>query len=648
METHTDKSKILSSLNFKYYYESELPSIKWNGKEGLALCPFHDDKKPSLSVNPDTGLIKCFGCGFSGDIFTFHGKKYDLSFKDALADLAKIAGLKEPKEKKIIETYDYQDQNGNLLFQAVRYEPKDFRQRRPDNKGNWVWSLKDITTVIYNLPEVIKAQTVYIVEGEKDVETLGKISIVGTTNPQGAGKWREHFNPYLAGRDVVIIPDNDEPGRLHAESIAKSLSGIAKSIKIVDLPGLPEKADVTDWINAGHTKGELLALVEKTDQYKIQTLWDTLPSGADLQKADIKIDWVIDDVYPKQSTGTLTGKGGIGKSTIALCMMDAITKGEPFLGHATQKMDALYVDFENPLAVVIERVRVSNVTNVKFWHNGMDPKPPRIDSPEYVEYMKFAPCFIAFDSLRASQSGDENSSKDMGLVMQRYNELRDYGHTILIIQHTQKANERMFRGSMAISDLVDHPIFFYPVRNTKSDEAVEDANFDELPFYFGTTEKTRFHHFKTYIKRAGNGKFVIAEHPKFEKMQMIAELCQDKGEMKKQDVIKLVNTEFANKRGFGKVSIGNLLSDKDGLKYWTIRLGDKNAQFYSFYPLYRGDKTIKQNSASFIDLQEDSEEIDLQDTNNTELYSYLEGNCKTVKHNDYNDDDFIPEISEDL
>lgn len=642
------KETVLAALQDKIsiYYERELQSVKWNGNKGIALCPFHEDTKPSLSVNSETGLHYCHGCGEKGSIFDFHAKKYGLSFSEALKELADFAGITETKKKKIIATYDYTDEAGNLIFQVVRYEPKGFSQRRPDGSGGHIYNLEGVTTVPYNLPEIFKAKTVFVGEGEQDCDTLKEIGIVATTNPMGAKKWKSSYNQYLKGKDIVILPDNDETGEKHAQDIANNLKGIAKTIKIVSLPDLPDKGDITDWLQMGRTKDELLNLVAKTEEWKReQSLWDKLPTGADLQKMDLHVEWVVEGLIPKQSITTLAGKGGTGKTSLVMGLMDAVTKGELFLGLATQQTHTLLVDFENSLSVDVERFRTLNITKVKVWHNANNPPPPRIDSADYKQYLSIPPCLIVFDSLRACQSGDENSSKDMALVMERFKELRDYGHHVVVIQHTQKANERMFRGSMAISDQADNPLYFYPVRNTKSNEAVEDDDFDELPFYLGTTEKTRYTHFKVYVKRAGKGRFVVADDPKTEKMKAIWELCKDKGTMKHEEIVTLVNEEL----DFGKVTVRKLLKDGAG-KFWTWKKGDKNSKIYSFIspltpsPYIRGEWISEQDSdsssAHLADLKREREKT----LDGSEFTNSSRGEQRTDEQD--SEDDFIHEVDE--
>ena len=194
--------------------------------------------------------------------------------------LPNIATTAPAESAKIVAIYDYTDEQENLLFQVLRLEPKTFRQRRPARpddppdkvKNGWVWSVKGVRQVPFRLPELLEAlaleQRVFIVEGEKDVVTLARHGITATCNAGGAGKWRADFAEHLVGADVVILPDNDAPGRAHALDVARSLAGKAARIRIVDLPGLPDKGDVSDWFAAGGTVETFNDLVEAAADLK--------------------------------------------------------------------------------------------------------------------------------------------------------------------------------------------------------------------------------------------------------------------------------------------------------------------------------------------------------------------------------------------
>lgn len=172
---------------------------------------------------------------------------------------------KTKPQGKIVATYDYLDSSGALLFQVVRLDPKGFRQRRPDGNGGWIWSLGDTPRILYRLPELLAVNSlewIFIVEGEKDVHSLESIDLAATCNPGGAGKWHTLLDDSaLHGRHVVILVDNDKAGWKHAEQVAQALYGKTAEVRIVGLPGLPEKGDVTDWLESldGKESEELAA-----------------------------------------------------------------------------------------------------------------------------------------------------------------------------------------------------------------------------------------------------------------------------------------------------------------------------------------------------------------------------------------------------
>src|SRR5262249_34270575 len=146
--------------------------------------------------------------------------------------------------------------------------PKEFKQRRPDGAGGWINNLKGVTPFLYRRNELLEAvalgKRVHIAEGEKDVDALIERGLAATTNPMGAGKWRDEYSNDLLGADVVVFPDNDRPGRRHVEKIVASLTGRAARISVVELPDLPEHGDVSDWIKRGGTVEQLEALIGRT------------------------------------------------------------------------------------------------------------------------------------------------------------------------------------------------------------------------------------------------------------------------------------------------------------------------------------------------------------------------------------------------
>lgn len=228
-----------------------------------ARCPAHDDNIASLSVsNGDKGIILFCHAGCSAEKII---ERLGLEMTDLFKDEPKKNGNGKFHVKA---EYNYKDEQGNLLYQAVRLDPKDFRQRRPDDADGWIWNLQGVPRVLYRLPELLAADPddyVFVVEGEKDVENLRVLGLVATCNVGGAGKWRNEYSLWLANRIVIIIPDNDDPGRIHAQQVYNSLtqSNIGAVARILELPGLPMKGDVSDWLAAGGDADLLRSLAEK-------------------------------------------------------------------------------------------------------------------------------------------------------------------------------------------------------------------------------------------------------------------------------------------------------------------------------------------------------------------------------------------------
>lgn len=257
-------------------FQTRVQGVHINGKGFTCKCPSHDDRHNSLSVSRgDDGriLLHCHaGCSYNQIIAALGLSRADLT-------------PRKDDGKRIVTIYDYRDETGNVLFQTVRYRPKDFRQRHPDGRGGWVWNLEGVRRLLYRLPELLAADPtcpVFIVEGEKDADNLARLNLISTTAPMGAGKWRTEYSEFLRGRQVVILPDNDKAGLAHAGTIEKSLAGIAASVKTVKLPG-PGK-DFSDWLSAGGTREDLLELVS---QAAIASLHESDPAGSDKEPSKL-------------------------------------------------------------------------------------------------------------------------------------------------------------------------------------------------------------------------------------------------------------------------------------------------------------------------------------------------------------------------
>ncbi len=227
-----------------------LERVKQAGSGYSAQCPAHDDSRNSLSIGiSDDGrvLLHCFaGCSVDDICAGIELDKKDL-FPNKLPS----------GQRREVAQYNYFSESGRLLFQKVRYEPKDFLCRVPDGAGGWTYKLNGVRRVLYRLPNIIDSSIVFICEGEKDCDLLAQHGYTATCNYDGAGKdgkkWKSGYNPFFTDKTVYILPDNDDPGRKHAATIYENLKDIATDCRIVELPGLPNKGDVSNWFANGGT-----------------------------------------------------------------------------------------------------------------------------------------------------------------------------------------------------------------------------------------------------------------------------------------------------------------------------------------------------------------------------------------------------------
>jgi hypothetical protein len=236
---------------------------------------------------------------------------------------------------QIVATYDYTDADGNLLYQVVRYDPKDFRQRRLDGNGRWIWKL-DERRVPYRWSDILKYPdgTVFICEGEKDADRVASLNQCATT--VAAGKWTDECVKALAGHDCIILQDNDDAGRAKALAAAQALHGTAASIRIVALPGLPDKGDVSDWLDLDPRRAEKLVDV----CFKVPQ-WAPAIATTDVNSGNWKYHtnatpspprWLIKGVLPQIGAALMSGQWGTFKTTAALDLSVCVMADLPFAG----------------------------------------------------------------------------------------------------------------------------------------------------------------------------------------------------------------------------------------------------------------------------------------------------------------------------
>jgi uncharacterized protein DUF3631/CHC2-type zinc finger protein len=284
--------------------------IVFNGQAGktdrCGPCP-KCGGEDRFAINTKKQVFNCRGCSARGDVIAFVQFLDNSDFAHAVKALtgepppkrtAKLTkGTAKLTKAVVAAEYRYHNADGALAFIVERVEhqnadgsfvikddkrKKTFRQKRPDpdRPGKFVWNTEGVPIIPYALLEVTAAiaggRTIFIVEGEKCVDHLRELSVPATTNRGGAGKWRPELNAFFVGADVVLIPDNDDAGHKHVQEIGAALTGVASRIRVLVLPGLPPKGDITDWLTADGTREVLDRLVEQAPDWQ--------PAAAD--KAD--------------------------------------------------------------------------------------------------------------------------------------------------------------------------------------------------------------------------------------------------------------------------------------------------------------------------------------------------------------------------
>jgi len=241
--------------------------LKQAGVEFKALCPLHKETTASFMVNPVKQTFFCHGCKRGGSVIDFVSKMEGIDVGEAMRKLSPrefipaprrhvqpSAPEPKPEAKPIwreVCAYDYHGATGKVVYQVVRYidettGKKTFKQRHVKD-GKTVWGMDGVTRVLYGLPRVLKCPVIWVVEGEKDADTLRRCGFAATCNVGGAGKWMDGYTESLKGKDVILCGDNDEAGAKHVETVAGALAGKVKILRIVKVPA-PHK-DITDYLD---------------------------------------------------------------------------------------------------------------------------------------------------------------------------------------------------------------------------------------------------------------------------------------------------------------------------------------------------------------------------------------------------------------
>lgn len=383
-----------------------LDGVRRSGEGWVARCPCRDDdNSPSLSIvegRDGRVLAKCHRGGSACSLEEIC-ESVDLTVRDLHPHQEKKS---EFVDGELTNTYSYYDGDGELVFQVLRFVTpdgkKEFRQRVKEGSG-WRYSTTHLSEKpLYNLPAVLEAvandRPVFVVEGEKDADTLTALGFVATCNPQGAdngqgSKWKPNHTKALAGARVVIIEDNDDPGRIHSDYVGTCLVDSGCTVKIKHAPE-PHK-DVTDFINAGGSVSELIETeVREPDPFvqvlsslqglldspapfeervaeakKILTISEEAPLRPQIgrlvnwrdfvnETASDPYDWLISGLIERQERVVIVAAEGVGKTTLARQVAICAGAGvHPFTYLEIPPVRTLFVDLENPERIIRRQAR---------------------------------------------------------------------------------------------------------------------------------------------------------------------------------------------------------------------------------------------------------------------------------------------------
>lgn len=309
-----------------------LPGARRNGSGWSARCPAHEDHNPSLSISVGADgrvLMTCHaGCATEA-VVTAAGL--------AMADLFPSTNGNGTMHAIPGDTpvyHEYHDEAGTPVYRVVRSghgKSKRIHQERYDAATRTYvggrGAMDGVRRLPYRLVQVQDAiaqgRVVFVVEGEKDADTLSANGLVATCNSGGSGKWHADLTPYFKGARVAVIPDNDDPGRRHADDVTSALGPVAAEVRLVELPDVPAGGDVTDYFERGHDVEELKALVVAAAPRRPDG--PLLVTASTVQPASPR--WLLDSRIPLGAVSLLVGDPGHGKTTWALNLAADLTRG---------------------------------------------------------------------------------------------------------------------------------------------------------------------------------------------------------------------------------------------------------------------------------------------------------------------------------
>ena len=499
--------KNLTPEQARKYFEVRLQGQNFarSGENYMARCPFHHDRKASLSLNFLKAGFFCHACTVGGGLVEFEKRFSNCDSQTVTANIAEIIGTPQLsfRKEEPEAIYQYHDEQNRVVLEKLRYPRKRFEQRKPDANGGYEYKLGEIRKPLYHLPEVITANHVIVTEGEKDADRVRALNLsqfdksgftrmAVTTNVDGAGKWRPDYNPYFAGENVVLLPDDDDLGRRHTRMVAASVFPYAHSVRMVQLPGLPPKGDVSDYLD-GHNAEELVTEIKKAPLWKPPAPHLLVPAQRFEAQLSEEITWLVNGVIQRGSNGFICGAPKGGKSWAAVDLALSLALGVPWLDFLVpQRVKVALVSREDNPALTKWRLRHLLAGKSKtledvsehLWVNSREQSPEfRLDKPEQTaemlaELKKVKPEFLILDVLNVLHGRDENDNQEMRRILEQLTLIQqEVGCSICVLHHFNKMSEgsmtQRLRGSSAIAGWAEWLVGIEPVPGESGTRSME-------------------------------------------------------------------------------------------------------------------------------------------------------------------------------
>lgn len=397
---------------------------------------------------------------------------------------------------RLVARWKYYDLNGNLDTEVRRYQradgSKDYRQYHPDPTGEMKPGAGPVQYLLYRyneLKDLPKDRAWLLVEGEKAVDSCIARGIPATCNIGGAGKWHDSYTALLAGRKLIIIPDNDpevdergkehRKGQKHAQMVFDKLKGVADLKLMPPMPDVGEKGDIADWWEAGKTVDDLYNWVKTVE-------WVNRPRHR-YHESELEllppIEWLLRPFIQDRAINMVSGPSGSGKSYVALHWAKELGR----------RYNVLYLAAEDA-SQYPERVKAWNIYNrfeAKEGHFYLETLPINLINPQDADRLiaendDIKPRFVVIDTYAAATPGsNENDNGQIELILGNARKfIAAWGCAVLVVHHFNKAETAERGGSALRAGIVqtmqvtlDQDTLKLTMDKTRNAEKTEDVFF---------------------------------------------------------------------------------------------------------------------------------------------------------------------------